>query len=137
MKKNMVSPHYILSFTECDSAPRNWGGHRLKLFDVEKFVERIRVCMHRCTVIFDKVKYSDESGYERIPTGPEMWRRASLTKPTYHAKEREWRLILVLNQLKIINDPLKIDVGVLSGVLDFCPASVCSVGPGLKRRSTG
>ena len=77
--------------------------------------------MHRCTVIFDKVQYSDEMGYERIPSGPEMWTRASLTKPTYHAIEKEWRLILVLNQLRIINDPLKIDVGVLSGVLDFFP----------------
>jgi hypothetical protein len=79
--------------------------------------------MYRCKIFLDKVKYSDEIGYVSRPSGVELWERACLTKPTRYAAEKEWRLILVLNHLRIINDPLKIDVGILSGVLDFCPMS--------------
>jgi hypothetical protein len=120
-EQNMVSPQYILSFTECESPPREWGRHRLKLASREEFSRRIKESMPRCTVIFGKVEYSDDTDYRRRPTGLEMWQRASLVKPTCYCAEKEWRVILVLNQLRIINRTLKIDVGVLSGVLDYYP----------------
>jgi hypothetical protein len=120
-EKNMVSPQYILSFTECESPPKKWGHRRLKLASIQDFKQRIRESMSRCTVIFEKVRYSDDVGYQRHPAGLEMWERASLNKQTLYAPEREWRLIVVLPGLRITNCTLKIDVGVLSGMLNFWP----------------
>jgi hypothetical protein len=122
-EKNMVSPQYILSFTECESPPRNWGHRRLRLTSIEDLKERVRESMPRCTVISWKVTYSDDLGYQRRPAGFEMWERASLTKRTIYDPEKEWRLIVVLPGLKITNRTLKIDVGVLSGILDFSPGN--------------
>lgn len=121
VEKTMVHPHYLLSFTECASAPKDWGKYRLLLSDAEEFKDVIKAHMRCCLVFFDKVIYSDDIDYHSDPTGREMWDRACITKPTIYSSEKEWRLILILNGLSIINNPLKIDVEVLSGVLDFSP----------------
>jgi len=121
-ENNMISPQYILSFTECDSAPRNWGEYRLKLVDRCGFIDEIKAAMPGCVVIFGNIKYSDETVYATMPTGIAMWERASLNKRKCYCQEREWRLILLLNGLKIINNLLKIDVGNLIGILDYCPS---------------
>lgn len=119
--RNMVSPQYILSFTECETPPRRWGCRRLILENFEELKQKMKEGMPRCTVIFDKVVYYDDDEYLRRPTGLELWERASLSKRKLYEMEKEWRLILVLPGLKITNRTLKVDVGVLSGVLDFSP----------------
>jgi hypothetical protein len=91
------------------------------LTSIEALKTKVKESMPRCTVIAGKVTYSDDLGYQRRPEGFEMWERASLTKRTSYETEKEWRLIVVLPGLRIINSTLKINVDVLSGILDFAP----------------
>lgn len=114
--RNMLNPCYILCFTECESAPKDWGPVRLHLQRPEWLKKKVKESMQHCIVAFKKVQYSDETAYPKEPKINEIIERACFTKPKMFETEREWRLLLILPGMRIVNKTLEVDIGHPGGI---------------------
>ncbi|MBT3767216.1 MAG: hypothetical protein HOH80_15270 [Rhodospirillaceae bacterium] len=111
---------YILCFSERENIP-HFGEYVIALKDKDALLGKIKDALPAHTgLIWQKVRYTNQMGYDREPGAREIMERAGWTKAIRFCVENEWRLIVYLPAgIKITNERLELDVGDLEGIFDI------------------